>query len=98
MRNISCTRYLGARFFLVAIRVLAVKLHVANEVLERLATFLERSSPSTVFGVLFDDLGVKLVLVAPFREETAVVFLSQVANLSRLLLDEEGPSRKTHEQ
>ena len=46
-------------FFLVAIRVLAVKLHVANEVLERLATFLERSSPSTVFGVLLEDLSVK---------------------------------------
>ena len=46
-------------FFLVAIRVLAVKLHVANEVLERLATFLERSSPSTVFGVLFENLGEK---------------------------------------
>ena len=47
-------------FFLVAIRVLAVKLHVANEVLERLATFLERSSPSTVFGVLLEDLSVKI--------------------------------------
>ena len=46
-------------FFLVAIRALAVKLHVANEVLERLATFLERSSPSTVFGVLFENLGEK---------------------------------------
>ena len=65
-------------FFLVAIRairVLAVKLHIASEVLERLATFLERSSPSTVFGVLFDDLGVKLVLVAPHREDTAVILL-----------------------
>ena len=68
--DVACATYLAlviwARvFFLVAIRVLAVKLHVANEVLERLATFLERSSPSRVFGVLFDDLGIKLVLVAP---------------------------------
>ena len=47
-------------FFLVAIRVLAVKLHITNEVLERLATFLERSSPSTVFGVLLEDLSVKI--------------------------------------
>ena len=62
--DVACATYLAlvtwARvFFLVAIRVLAVKLHVANEVLERLATFLERSSPSTVFGVLFENLGEK---------------------------------------
>ena len=44
--------------FLVAIRVLAVKLHIANEVLERLATFFKLRSPRAIVFVLLDDLGV----------------------------------------
>ena len=77
--------------FFVAIRVLAVKLHVANEVLERLATFLERSSPSTVFGVLFDDLGVKLILVASHREDTAVILLEPSGEFVEIAAGRRGP-------
>ena len=58
--------------FLVAIRVLKVKLHIANEVLERLAAFLERNSPRTIFGVLFDDLGVEFIFVAPHGKDAAM--------------------------
>ena len=71
--------------FLVAIRVLAVKLHITNEVLERLATFLELRSPSTVFGVLFDDLGVKLVLVA------AVILLEPSGEFVEIAAGRGGP-------
>ena len=78
--DVACATYLAlvtwARvFFLVAIRVLAVKLHIANEVLERLATFLERSSPSTVFGVLFENLGERNAerFISPPLPKTAFI-------------------------
>ena len=69
--DVACATYLAlvtwARvFFLVAIRVLAVKLHIASEVPQRLATFLELRSPSTVFGVLFEDLGKKTPKDLPY--------------------------------
>ena len=91
IQTLRASRARARVFFLVAIRVLAVKLHITNEVLERLATFLELRSPSAVFGALFDDLGVKLVLVAPHREETAVIFLEPSGEFVEVAAGRRGP-------